>query len=57
VVTRLVKTMGKLSQSFSTAAREAIMTLNEQVLIASEQSASLSFDREALQELLGRQRF
>jgi hypothetical protein len=44
--------MGKLSRSFSPAAREAIMTLNEQVLIASEQKASLNFDRKALQELL-----
>ena len=57
VVTGLVDTMGKLSRSLSPAAREAIMTLNEQVLIASENSASLNFDREALQKLQGRQRF
>ena len=56
VVTRLVNTMGKLSRSFSPAARKAIMTLNEQVLIASEQNASLNFDRNALQELLRSQR-
>jgi uncharacterized membrane protein len=56
VVTRLVNTMGKLSRSFSPAARDAIKALSEQVLIASEQSASLSFDRAALQELSGRQR-
>jgi len=48
--------MGKLSRSLSPSAREAIMALSEQVLIASEHSASLDFDREALQELLGRQR-
>ncbi|MCF7702310.1 DUF2254 domain-containing protein [Loktanella sp. M215] len=57
VVKRLVNTMDKLSQSFPPAAREAIMTLNEQVLIASEQSTSLSFDRDVLQDLLARQRF
>ncbi len=56
VVTRLVNTMGKLSLSFSPAARDAIMALSEQVLIASEQSASLSFERAALQELSGGQR-
>jgi len=56
VVTRLVDTMGKLSRSFSPAAREAIMALNEQVLIASENNASLNFDRKALQELLHNQR-
>jgi uncharacterized membrane protein len=52
VVTRLVATMGKLSGSLSPAAREAIMALNEQVLIASEHHASTSFDRKAIQELL-----
>ena len=52
VVRRLVDTIGKLSRSFSPAAREAIMTLNEQVLIASENNVSLNFDRKALQELL-----
>ncbi len=57
VVTRLVNTMGTLSQSFSPTAREAITALSEQVLVASEHSASLNFDREALQELLGRPRF
>ncbi len=56
VVTRLVNTMGKLSRSFSPAVREAIMALNEQVLIASEQKSSLNFDREALQEFLRSQR-
>jgi hypothetical protein len=44
--------MGKLSGSLSPAAREAIMALNEQVLIASEHHASTSFDRKAIQELL-----
>jgi hypothetical protein len=48
--------MGKLSRPFSPSAREAVAALSEQVLIASEQSASLSFDRAALQELSGRQR-
>lgn len=52
VVTRLVDTMGKLSRSFPPAARDAMLTLTEQVLIASEHNASLSFDRKALQELL-----
>ncbi|MEA3642849.1 MAG: DUF2254 domain-containing protein [Lamprobacter sp.] len=56
VVTRLVDTMGKLSRSFSPAAREAIMTLNEQVLIAGANNASLNFDRTALQELLRSQK-
>jgi uncharacterized membrane protein len=56
VVTRLVATMGKLSRSFSPAVRDAIMALNEQVLIASEHHASTNFDRKALQELLGSQR-
>ncbi|MGY3436461.1 MULTISPECIES: DUF2254 family protein [unclassified Marinovum] len=56
VVTRLVDTMGKLSRSFSPTARGAIMALNEQVLIESENNASLNFDRKALQEMLRIQR-
>lgn len=56
VVTRLVSTMGKLSRSFSPAAREAIMTLTEQVLIASERDTSTTFDRRAIQELMRSQR-
>ncbi|MEF2549665.1 hypothetical protein VQ045_21455, partial [Aurantimonas sp. E1-2-R+4] len=56
VVTRLVDTIVNLSRSFSPVAREAIMALNEQVLIASENNASLNFDRKALQELLRSQR-
>ncbi len=57
VVTRLVGTMGKLSRSSSPAARIAITALNEQVLTASEHSASRSFDQEALQELRRSQGF
>lgn len=56
VVTRLVSTMGKLSGSFSPTTREAIMTLNEQVLIASEHNTSTNFDRKAIQELLRSQK-
>ncbi len=56
VVTRLVDTMGKLSRSFPPAAREAILTLSEQVLIASENNTSLNFDRKALQEMLHSQK-
>lgn len=52
VVTRLVDTMGKSSRSFPPAARDAMLTLTEQVLITGEHNASLSFDRKALQELL-----
>ncbi len=51
VVTQLVNTMGKLSQSYSTPEREAIVTLNVQVLLASERKASTNFDRKGLQEL------
>lgn len=51
VVARLVDTMGKLKRSFPPVARDAITTLIEQILVASEHNTSLNFDRKKLQEL------
>jgi len=48
VVTRLVNTMGKLSRTFSPAAREAIMALNEQIINTSKETISFSFDHESM---------
>ncbi len=52
VVTRLANTMDKLGRSLSFSAGEAITALREQLLILGADSATLDFDREALQELL-----
>jgi uncharacterized membrane protein len=56
VVERLVHTMDKLSRSLSPAACEAITTLSDQLLIEGESHASTSFDRNAMQKLLARQK-
>lgn len=56
VVVRLVDTIEKLSRSLPPAACEAITTLRDQVLIEGEGHASTSFDRNAMQKLLARQK-
>jgi len=56
VVVRLVDTIEKLSRSLPPAACEEITTLRDQVLIEGEGHASTSFDRNAMQKLLARQK-
>lgn len=53
VITRLIDTMDHSSRSFPPTARDAVMTLREQIFFAGTDAVSLNFDRKALRELRG----